>query len=123
MSDATVASTSDALEPIKRVTVTEAQVDQQLARLRESIKTQLEAFGRESEAMLAAARSEAERARDAVVATARTDGDREAAQILADGTARAGDIVGKSSAELAKQQDAILTVILGEFRPASKRSA
>jgi vacuolar-type H+-ATPase subunit H len=112
----------DSLEPIKRVTSIEAEVDRKVAELRTSLKAQLEAIQRESEAALLQARTDAERAREALLAAARAEGDAEAAKIVAEGTAEAVTIRPLDAAELARRRDAILSAVLGEFRPAGKRS-
>jgi vacuolar-type H+-ATPase subunit H len=111
----------DSLEPIKNVTTVEAELEARVTRLRESIKSQLEALQRETESVLLRARADAEKERESVLAAAQADGDRSAKQILAEGAQRAGGIRGKTPDELARQKDPILRAILAEFRASGKR--
>ena len=121
MSNEPASPGSDSLETIKHVTAVEAELEAKLARLRESIKGQLEALQRETESQLLRARADAERERETVLTAARTEGDREADAIVADGAGRANAIRGKSPAELARQKEALLSAVLAEFRPPGKR--
>jgi vacuolar-type H+-ATPase subunit H len=110
----------DSLEPIKHVTSEEAQFASKLAQLRTAHKGQLEVYQRETEALLLQARADAERARETALTTARAEGDREAETIVGIGSARAGSIRGKTPDELARQQEAILSAVLAEFRASGK---
>ncbi|MGA8664010.1 MAG: hypothetical protein WB809_02935 [Thermoplasmata archaeon] len=111
----------DSLEPIRHVTTVEAELEAKVARLRGSIKGQLEALHRETESLLLTTRADAERERETALASARADGDREAEQIVAEGAGRANAIRGKGPAELARQKEALLSAILSEFRAVGKR--
>jgi vacuolar-type H+-ATPase subunit H len=121
MSSEAMANPGDPLEPIKNVTTVEAEIEAKVARLRESVKSQLESLQRETEAALLRTRAEVERDRDAALSTARAEGDREAEAILAEGAGRAAAIHGKSPAELGPQKEAVLSAILSEFRASGKR--
>jgi vacuolar-type H+-ATPase subunit H len=113
----------DSLETIKLVTSVESDLERKLVDLRASIKLVLEALHRETESTLVTARAEADKEREAALATSRTEGDHEAELILTAGAARAGSIRGKSSDELARQKEPVLTAILAEFRSPGKRPA
>jgi vacuolar-type H+-ATPase subunit H len=110
----------DSLEPIKQVTSEEAQFASKLAQLRAAHKGQLEVYQRETETLLLQTRAEAERARETTLTTARAEGDREAETIVGIGSAKAGSIRGKTPEELARQQEAILSAVLAEFRASGK---
>jgi vacuolar-type H+-ATPase subunit H len=123
MSGETMVPPNDALGPIKRVTDVEGALDATLAQLRASLKAQADALQRDTDALLLQARADGERDRDLHLATARAEGDAEAAKIVAAGSAQAVQIQPKTVADLAPRQDAIVGAVLGEFRPAGKKSA
>jgi vacuolar-type H+-ATPase subunit H len=111
----------DALEPIKHVTTTEAELDAKIAGFRTMVKAALEEAQRETESLLLQARTDADKEREATLATAIREGDLEVQRILKAGADRAATIRSKSAAELAPIQGALLTAVLAEFRPAGKR--
>jgi len=121
MPSETAAAPGDSLEPIKHVTSTEAELEKKVADLRAKVKSALEELARESESVVLQARADAERERESLLTTAQREGDREAKQIVTAGTARADEIRGKTLAELAPQEQPILTAILAEFRRTGKR--
>jgi vacuolar-type H+-ATPase subunit H len=123
MSSEAASAPDDSLEPIKHVTEVEAEHETKLARLRESVKHQLEALQRETESILPRTRADAEKERETALASARSEGDREAEQILAEGSRRSGEIRGKTASELSAKKEALLTAILAEFRASGKRTA
>jgi len=120
MTDETTNPPGDSLEPIKHVTTEEAEFAAKLAALRAAHKVELEAFQRETESLLLQARAEAERNRETALAASRAEGDREADTIVGIGTAKAASIRGKTSEELARQDEGILSAVLAEFRAPGK---
>lgn len=120
MTNPSASTAGDSIEPIKRVTQTEAQVQAKVAQLRDADKGQLDQLQRETDSLLLQARVQAEREREATLSSARAAGDSEAESILAEGTARADLIRGKSAAELGRLKESILRAVLSEFRTSGK---
>jgi vacuolar-type H+-ATPase subunit H len=120
MTDETATAPDVSLAPIKQVTTEEADFAARLNRLREAHKVELAVLQKETERALTQARADAERAREATLSIARDAGEREAETILRAGAAHAEEIRGKTSSELGRLKDDLLSATLAEFRPSGK---
>jgi vacuolar-type H+-ATPase subunit H len=121
MNDAGGTGASAGLEPIRRVKEVETAARERLAAFEVQARAELDELRRESEAFVARARAEAERGRTARLARARAEAEQEVAKILAEGRARAAAIRGKEGSELARLREALLSAVLGGFRPKGSR--
>jgi vacuolar-type H+-ATPase subunit H len=119
MSESAPTAPDTSLQPIERVRAVEKEWETALGRFHASAKSELERLRAEVDAAIDAARTEAERARTALLEKSRTESENEAKQILAEGRERASQFAGKSAAELAALKEKLQSAVLGAFRPGS----
>jgi len=102
------------LETLRKVRATELEWERRIAEGRSRSDELLRTLREEAEALVAAARTDAERERTRVIEAARTAADREAAGIAAEGERAATEAAG-GPAVGAERRAAILAAVLNDL--------
>jgi vacuolar-type H+-ATPase subunit H len=103
-------------DSLRRVKQVEQEAEQRLTRLRSEATERLQKLKAEADAAVLAARTEGQAAREAVLAESRGKAEAEAAALLAEGRKMAQEIEMKAAQTVAARREAVLTVVVGEFR-------
>jgi vacuolar-type H+-ATPase subunit H len=103
-------------ESLRRVKAVEEDVEQRLGTLRSEGAARIQKLKEEADAAVLAARNEGQAAREAALADARGKAEAEAATLLAEGRKAAQEIEMKAAQTVAARRDAVLSVVVGEFR-------
>src|SRR5487761_2140833 len=105
------------LDELKRVEDTETEWTERLRAARENADATLKRLREEAEGRIGLARTAAQQAREERMRAAQQEAEREAAKVLADGDQQVEAIVSGAGQRPDDQRDAILSAVLGEFRP------
>lgn len=105
------------LDELKRVKDTETEWTERLRAARENADATLKRLREEAEGRIGLARTAAQQAREERMRAAQQEAEREAAKVLADGDQQVEAIVSGAGQRPDDQRDAILSAVLGEFRP------
>jgi vacuolar-type H+-ATPase subunit H len=104
------------VESLRMVRAAEMQAESRVAQATADVTAAIQHLTDEAEGAVRQARTESDAARESAVTEARTRGDAEAAAIVAEGRKAAQQIEVKASQTVAAKRDAVLDIVLGEFR-------
>jgi len=116
MSESHATAAPQNVESLKKVRQAEQQVEARLIQVKADVDAAIQRLIAEADAAVRSARTEGEKAREAALGDARNRADAEAAGILAEGRKAAQLIELKATQTVAAKREAVLGIVLGEFR-------